>query len=913
MRHFPFILLLGILAFCLPSCEDPVDPFDPDGPENPAVSGEFQPVPTSGGTVSLGNIAINFPKGSFPSDAQVSITELKKGAELGQDEVSAFYELNLPARIKKSFTVSIKCEEQGDNTQVVAHVPAFSFTDCKSTFGDILLKSTYKNGIYSVTIPEADNDDVEDEDRLTFSIGVANMEYCGKTAFTKSPETRAVSVFDDKYTEGNVSWHFSFSPFFKIANAEKLVLCWDEINETIREAIKHLHDLGLEVTKRDITMTFKDLGIEDGSFAQSAFCNEWSTVQFHKRIIDNFDLYRDKFRRAAIHELMHDFQADYDSRSPYNKAGGLNGKITFGSYRESDELAILYESGAVWAEQFMGGSFSTEFVSNYVSNFVKGFCNAQDILKGDQEANTRYKRYQFHGYGASVLMQYITRGMSEYKLKDKSITELYKIWKKTNYWFSTDGPKNCIKELTKDKGHDLFQLDNYDDFLLSLAQGELIPDISVINLSSSSNGRIGDGDSSAEHSETCYPFGCAVSKFLFQTKDYKSLENKDLVIEQNADGIQTYVIIFSSGKQFEKWGYRATKDNPITISGKELIEYYRKKTGNDINFTIYTVSTTRDNKETLKTSTKVSLVDGVYVEPTELSFAADGGTKNVKVHYGTYKYYGAKVRSEGSGWCGVATASNVSIDITVQPNTTDKKRECIVDIYVSNVKDASEEEKVKMPVKVTQAAGSGNQDGVSINFGYVDFQSKMKAKDSWTEWTEDGGNKSGTKESSREHSFMLTFADEVKKNMTATLKGTTIHAQADYTQSDGYHASLSFDIINFTGDYQKCQATNLVYTANNRDNTVTKSLKIASIPVVSYVRKTDYAIWLWFDATEAQGLKVSSMKDYEYWEGVNFNGHGTDTYTYLSDKSNKAKLDFRFDPPGSSAQAPANTAFAPVQ
>ena len=376
-RFRPFLLmLLCVSLFGAVSCfgpDDPDNPDDPETPDNPIKSGDYQSVPTSGGTIKLGDISVTFPKSAFPSETKVAITELPKGTVLGDDEVSKFYQLTLPPQIGKSFTVTIQCEEQGNDLNVVVQTPSLRISERECTVSETLLKSSYKNGAYTVTLPETDNADVEEEKaQLPVTIGVGRMEYCGKQGVSKAADTRA-AVFEERYTEGNVSCHFNFSRSFKQAYFGELAMNWEEINNTIREAIKYLHGLGLEVTTRDIGMSFADLGDPDGTFAQSPVCNEWSTVAFHTKILKDFNGFRDKFRRSAIHELMHVFQADYDSRSAYNKAGGLNGVLTGGSYLESDELLLLYESGAVWSEQFMGGSFSTSFASDFIPGFFQGF------------------------------------------------------------------------------------------------------------------------------------------------------------------------------------------------------------------------------------------------------------------------------------------------------------------------------------------------------------------------------------------------------------------------------------------------------------------------------------------------------------------------------------------------------------
>ena len=289
------------------------------------------------------------------------------------------------------------------------------------------------------------------------------------------------------------------------------------------------------------------------------------------------------------------------------------------------------------------------------------------------------------------------------------------------------------------------------------------------------------------------------------------------------------------------------------------------------------------------------------VDPDQITFTSNGGTEIVTIENSTRPKHGADVRKEGKDWCSAVTEADFTVAITAQPNLTGKRRECYVDCYVSDVDDPTEEQKEKVAVHVIQEAESGLPDGTPVNVSVIQFSSRNLSLCKWYSWTKDDGSESGTRNSWRDHSFTLTFADNMQKTMTASLSGSTIHVKANYTKGssdgDGYYTSISFKIEGFSGDYQHCKVTDLVctYVAGPQ----TKEIHIASIPVQTYVRKTEYTVWLWFEATLAEGLQVSSLKDHEYWEGVNFVGHGTNDYTYLSDSANKAKLDFRFNPPGS--------------
>ena len=454
-----------LLSTCFIACSDSNNSEDTDKPDTPVNPADHQTVPTSGTTLKNGDITIVFPPNTFPEETKVAITELKKGEVLGDNEVSKFYQLTLPPRFDKPLTISIKCSATGPDINVVAHAPSYRLSEDILTYSDILLASSDTNGAYSFTMPATNNgtiseDDIQEGETLSLCFGVAKMEYCGSEGPSQARTTRT-SDFTKKFTEGNVSWHFNISNSFKKTHNDKLVLYWDEINTCIRDAIKILHGLGLEITKRDIPFSFKPMNDKYGAFEQSGVFNEWSSVEVAIRTLEDFTTAKASFRSTIIHELMHMYQADYDPRCAYRKADKI-GSVTekIGSWigsesvvvHDGSERLLLYESGAVWAEQFMIGQFNSNYASRFLKDFAKGFYAIDKIYS----SGTTHGRYENHGYGASTLMQYITRNMTSYKLNDKSIAQLYKIWHDTN-----GTAKHCIQKLTNDAGHDLFA--TYDD------------------------------------------------------------------------------------------------------------------------------------------------------------------------------------------------------------------------------------------------------------------------------------------------------------------------------------------------------------------------------------------------------------------------------------------------------------------
>ena len=618
------VMCMFVVSFVACSDDNDTDEVDnPNTPVTPINPEDYQAVPTSGATLDKGEIEITFPENTFSAEANVAISEVKTGEVAGEDEVSNFYQLTVPPQIDKPLTMSIESKEVGPEVNVIAHVPCYHLSEDIEDYQDIILESEYANGKYTFKLPATDNYDLEEGEQLSISFGLAKMEYLGEGGTAAVKATRS-DIFEDKFTEGNVSWHFNFGWRQKAALADRLDANWEEINECIRDAIKKLHELGLKVTDRDITFSFANIK-EYGTFCQSRFCNEWSSIQVGTTVLDDFANSKESFRSTIIHELMHMYQADYDPRCAYRKADRLGalseatvGKISDGlSIHDGSERLLLYESGAVWAEQFMIGKFNYSYAQNYVGNFIKGFYDIGEIYT----SGTTHKAYESHGYGMSLLMQYITRNLTQYNLDDKSIVKLYEIWHETNGW-----SRDCIKQLTSAAGHDVFS--NYDDFILSVLKGEVSNGINISSLSGAgSGGKITETTTKLETTGKSFVHGGQVDRFNFVVSDDMPLDNKQLVISQLEEGCRTYVIIPETDEEtgekiFIQYGFRATKDNPVVIQCKDLVPKFHMDQRKNTQFVFFTVTTNRDNKKTLPYKVQVELKDDPTPVPVTLTSAS---------------------------------------------------------------------------------------------------------------------------------------------------------------------------------------------------------------------------------------------------------------------------------------------------
>lgn len=112
--------------------------------------------------------------------------------------------------------------------------------------------------------------------------------------------------------------------------------------------------------------------------------------------------------------------------------------------------------------------------------------------------------------------------------------------------------------------------------------------------------------------------------------------------------------------------------------------------------------------------------ESASVEPKELTFEFNGGTKSALVNLGNHLYYGATVDEDGEGWCTVETPGEGKVDITVSNNIELTPRSCYVNCYVADTTNPTEEAKILLPVLVKQdaAVSSGTYQGYEwVNLG----------------------------------------------------------------------------------------------------------------------------------------------------------------------------------------------------
>ena len=188
-----------------------------------------------------------------------------------------------------------------------------------------------------------------------------------------------------------------------------------------------------------------------------------------------------------------------------------------------------------------------------------------------------------------------------------------------------------------------------------------------------------------------------------------------------------------------------------------------------------------------------------YVSPSTLSYPAEGGTQNVQVNEGDYTRGGYSISNEGKGWVSVSfTSFSKGLDITVQPNTTGQKRTCTVNCHLAMKDNPSADEIVTLPIAITQEANELQPGDIMMNeVQSCELTAVAMMKD----------RSKGTISST-----------EYKQNFTSatfTQDGTTVHVQSTNNYNDGeydvYQNLISFDIVNFGGNFSTCKIENLTF------------------------------------------------------------------------------------------------------
>lgn len=886
---------LGLIDI-LDDDDDKETPVTPSNPETPTDKNTVTVTP-NGTKVTRGDFSINFPSGTFTKDVQVTVTNVTAGDVYGDLEVSKFYKVKMPVTTNKSSTIRIKSEKLDDDVVFIRRAESWARSAGKSMEIGNVLEATYVDGEYKVTLPVYNNG--EETERAEFTIGLAHPVKLDETRAGVTTRSSETAVAEGQVKD--VKWKVYIDPKAKKVTNSWKVLTTDEItkvNGYIKEAITKILDLGFELKDKNRVIPFYYVSDPNrwGFFSQGYFNDKDSWIGISVEHLVGRPNESTPPKSTLIHEIFHYFQSDYDPRCAWDKKGG-----TFGMAVDNEN--ILYEMGAVWMEQWMrGGQLDNSFIKQEF-NTVFGDINGKNGDKlgfGLEEQRWglgKHDSNQKQGYIMAPYLYYITTEWGSIFNK-KSVLELHKLWNKkwksstyNSYYIFYDWVKNM---------YDTYLLDftDIDNYYLKLWTGNLVKEFYISELESFAaiNNLINQNTAQPKFTfeGKCYPYGCGAQKVVVMGFENVSVADKELVVKQENDNVHTYLMWYRTttgsydvAKKDDK-PFGVLKGDSIVITSEEL-ERLRNPNGKFLlEFFLMTTNTANSIHSTKVNPYRVTfeLRDKVAsVNPGTLYFNAEGGTQSLKVTAPGYKRFGFTIiNSDPVEWLSATAATGGTITVKAQPNTSHEARTGHVKCFVSNVENASEEQKVYLPlVKVTQAGSqeSGEGDITVTKIGYATFEGSFMTQEVWTGY-----------DTTVEHDpEKQTYSDMVNSNISFSVSGSTLHV-AGNSSLGTKKISMSFDVINFTGNCSGSKVKNLKYATNDKysDLLFEVNLSLDNIAAKSGFKPDTVPAWatLHFETTEAKGLNVISFSDIYYDENTFTNRR------YISESNNSASLDLYF-------------------
>ena len=739
-----YITMMVIMMFMVTACseggsndETPQSPSTPQKPDTPVNDGDWQVVPVTGGTIQKDDITIEFPSGTFKKDTKIAVKKVKKGEICGDCEVSEFYQITAPVTTYQTMTFKIKSENLSDGVSLVLHSLGYAPSTDDTSYTDVYMETTYKNGEYITTMPVLKNEN--DNDTFSYTIGLVKSPLAN--AGTRGAKDGTIV---GEGMVGDVMWTLYIAPSARKVVGYDIVLndkTHAAVSQHIEESIQKILDLGFKLREwngRNRVVKFLYTNTSNyGLFRQSPADCTLSSIEIGVDKIKEEGSDPSQLKCTIIHELFHYFQAEYDPRVAYDKAGGYANLAI-------DNQSIINEMASVWVEQFMNdGKLNVSFLNQVLGNSFSQVNNGQvgfgqevrrwglkKVKDGildqvnivDDIKTTEYLNYQEQGYSMGPWLQYLLKEIKILKsnVDVHPVLKLYTIflekWKNKTY-----NSYYIIEEWLNSYDKALLNNAYIKDYYKELFDGQLINGFTFHNLSLSAMWLKNSETLKLEAQGRCFPYGCAVNKFILSDYNNISLTGKELVIKQEKPDVNT--ILCMSESTGNKRNYRWHSDNygiatevkkgdSLVLKGN-LLEKYRNKDGKfNLEFFLVTMNSTNkmhDEKTENQTFLTIELRDTVpakkptaTINPKELTFLAGGGTTSVTVDGAGFKHVGCDAPPS---WLTVKVdESDRSISFTAEANMTSKERTDTVKCYVTNVDKPTNKDKTYLSVTVTQKA-----------------------------------------------------------------------------------------------------------------------------------------------------------------------------------------------------------------
>lgn len=513
-------------------------------------------VPKTGGTISMGDLNANFPTGTFNSDTQSTLSEVKEGYIDGDAELSKYYKMTLEGGVRKSFLVAIKSAKLANDElvrmqfAVKGWAPSYGQESMIYHYMDV----SYVDGAYVAEIPAMESPD---------DVGVVEIWF---------GLTRCVPV--ESGANARLSRAGKTGSDFKLYNKAKetteVTVMLNNLNRWIPQAISKLEELGYQKSEGSVINCYlhKDGGVwEYFGFEPFGWCSfsmwgkKYATINLSFAMISKKS--PDEIRATILHELFHYYQQFYDPRS----APTLK-------YASKSTPLILEEASSVWSEHIYTETPSV--ASENVSIFLPSLNPDHQDITGSKKAGVAWnERFANVGYGASTLLEYLTQKAGNQIVKD--------MWdeRQTGDPYDT---RDRIERMAKKYGIDIYTQEVYHDFVEKLGMKQVYPGMSFEELVNFRDGKDSIGITIRQIENTkpvyftnyLYEYGALAEKLevsgKYDNDNLHGLDNATGTIEQTTDGVTTWVY------RLEKQNYlpcgSIRKGSPLKI---DSTWFYKRK------------------------------------------------------------------------------------------------------------------------------------------------------------------------------------------------------------------------------------------------------------------------------------------------------------------------------------------------
>lgn len=375
-----WIILLAVMSLLSCSKETPIT----QDPDNLPEIDSSETIGSSGGQLFLNGLYLGIPQGAFDSENDIEISSAPGESAFGENLVSRWYHIQgTPAEYYKPLEIKIKHNGLLQDESFIA----VSEQVLPSSIGELtrayhLLDSRDSAGWLAASLPAPEN--------LKKAAGLQPVSM-NKTDFS-GQLVAAVSSYATLYSS---EAHFMvYYPTLLVSDKDAA-----DLGEYLEQAYDTFKDgLGFSYSNRSIwpiiaiVKPFPFNSDAFGYYTNSLLGNNFGWMEFNRTLLSN----KEQLKVTAGHEFFHFVQSLYDNRNPYSKA------------KLEPENLWLNEASAVWSEKLFSDN------EKYASEIAQPFQMAPfNGLHAGASSGA-----QGHGYGMSVLFNYLTDKYGDAILED---------------------------------------------------------------------------------------------------------------------------------------------------------------------------------------------------------------------------------------------------------------------------------------------------------------------------------------------------------------------------------------------------------------------------------------------------------------------------------------------------------------